>query len=129
MGPLAIDASGFPQYYRLEVSNNGKTAGTLLEIAVEFRSLSKIQQSPEYLSPGYRRVPYRRVFYPGERETKLSKYSVPRDIPDPFVYGRLWYEDIWGKEHVSSFLLKLGPDGTTVQVDEPHIPPAYYYWN
>ena len=129
MGPLALDPAGKPVHYTLEVSNNGKTAGRLLEIAVEYRSLSKVQQRPEYLDPGYKRVPYRRDFYPGERETKLSFYTYPDDIPDPFVYGRLWYEDIWGEKHISSFLIKIESGGTTVQVNEPNVHPEYYRWD
>ncbi len=128
MGPSAAK-DGIPQFYRLEVSNNGKTPATLLQIAVEIQSLGKIQQGPKYLVPGYKRTPYRRVFYPGERDTKLSGHSVPPGIDEPFVYGRLWYSDIWGEKHIHSFLLKMEPGGTTVQVDAPNIPGEYYRWD
>jgi len=126
-GPLIIGEAD--RGFKFEVSNNGKTPGTLLEFCIEFRPITEIALAPKYLDPDYARTPYRREFYAGERDVQLARPPVPASIRDPVVYGRIWYLDIWGKPHTWGFLLRIGDGGTSGYFPEADIHPYYHYWN
>jgi hypothetical protein len=46
-----------------------------------------------------------------------------KELREPVVYGRFWYEDVWKKPHYHSFILTLAPRSLPANIS-----PAYTEW-
>lgn len=103
-------------WFRVTVDNYGKTPGVLRWYAFEFCGRHDIPETPAYATEGYVRRPFFDRIKPGEegREIEVIRYPPTNS---QVVYGRHWFEDIWGKEHSCGFCLLI--EGNAVGRIEP----------
>lgn len=112
----------------LTVNNYGKTPGILTGYAVGFCPRAAIPAGVIFnaipKASFHDRIP------PVAGLTRgLDSARIPDDIPDPLIYGRFWFDDIWGDSHESGFVLVLDAYRQTTPRGIPlNIPPAYTYW-
>jgi len=117
-----------------EINNYGKTQGFVREIAVAVAPLAALNPAkahypktpPQWAAPGYYIEPLRRGLPAGH-------VSVPwGGQPDHVFYGRIWFDDIFGGRHCSSFALKLGaphPNGSIpMEALDVVQYPDYWHW-
>jgi hypothetical protein len=109
-GPLTLLGSAL----QLTVNNYGKTPGLLIEYAVGFCSRTNIPPTPQYSL----RQHYHDWIPPIPEMIKPIRV-IAFAQPDPLIYGRFWFRDIWGATHSIGFVLvtvrdpKTGEEGTS----------------
>ncbi len=95
-----------------DINNDGKTVAYLTHYAVRPCDLEDLKKPDEVFDVGTiygEPIHYPDVINPG-RIGKKTNAMEPIEIPktaNPVVYGRFWYEDIWGKPHFFSFIQRL----------------------
>jgi hypothetical protein len=122
-GPWMIHAPPlFPQIigFQLTADNYGKSPATIIGYAVEICDLNHLPKTPRYT-----RTPLRNTLRPQETGLFIAQRLITTPIPTPVAYGRVWYRDIWKKQHYFSFIL------TTDSTDHSsisHVHKAYTDW-
>ena len=91
----------------LTIDNYGRTPATLVSYAVECCERSSIPGQPVYDQPGYAKNPHGGRFAPLVRALPLGRLKIPTNYCDPVVYGRFWYEDVWGEAHEYGFIQEI----------------------
>jgi len=119
--------------FKLDVANYGKTAAYLTEYAVVICDAKEVGPIPRYLLPGYKRVTFSDRIAPmgGGKTIELGDYGIVPQVPNPIVYGRVWYQDIWKDEHIFSFILAIREDRTHPNLSDiglADIAEAYTEW-
>jgi hypothetical protein len=110
--------------FYLTINNYGGTPATLIEYAVEFCELGAIPSSPKYLDGGYKRTRGGGIYPPGAHGWLVAEIPyAEKQLREPVVYGRFWYEDVWKKQHYHSFILTLAPRSLPTNIS-----PAYTEW-
>lgn len=122
-----------PEVFVLTVNNYGKTPGLLTEFAIGFCSRTNVPATPEYL--------VRETFHDWippihELIRPIAFINIP-PIADPLIYGRFWFQDIWGSAHSIGFILvtvrdSQGREGTSGIIPREvleRISPAYTNWD
>jgi hypothetical protein len=104
--------------FNLTINNYGKTPAMLTHYAVNFCDRRKIPPVPTY-----RVIRHIATFPPGERARAIVSVPIPTSLPEPVVYGRFWYTDIWGEAHNFGFI--LNPKNSRF---EDEVPDAYTSW-
>jgi hypothetical protein len=99
-----IDANGV---FLLDVANYGKTRGNLLHYDahhatnVQVRGISTVLP----VAPSH---PYSDAFSPGG---EFGRKRIETDLNVPsgtaFIYGAIWYEDVWKDKHCARFILEI----------------------
>jgi hypothetical protein len=127
-GPLATSKA-----LQLTVNNYGKTPGLLTEYAVGFCSRTNIPPTPQYN--------IRERFHdwiPPIPEMIRPIRIIEFTQPDPLIYGRFWFRDVWGADHSIGFVLvtitdphtgQAGTSGIIPPEIAPNISPAYTEWH
>jgi hypothetical protein len=118
---------GFNQVFVVRVTNNGKTPGELLSVAVDFFDDNAIPPAPSYVWHIRRRV-----FAPNEQDVEiLISAPMPNNLQRPLAYGAIHYLDIWQEEHMYGFVLRIHPavpgQLSGVGADVPSGIPAAYF--
>jgi hypothetical protein len=100
--------------FHLDIQNYGKTPAKLTAYAVFFCERSKLPDLPEYMKPGFKPEPLVDDISPDAAKKVIRWY---RNLQKEYtilagkhvVYGRFWYNDIFGDEpqHVFSFILSV----------------------
>jgi hypothetical protein len=123
-----------PHIFVLDVANYGKTPASMKAFAVEIcdREEIKLPNRPKYLEPWYKRKTFIDEIAAGDKKNILHKL-VP-DVPNPIVYGRFWFQDIWRQEERHfSFILAVkvregASFGTHPDIDLEEIDPEFTSW-
>jgi len=122
-----------PKVLVLTVNNYGKTPGLLTEFAVGFCPRTNIPDRPKYT--------IREKFHDWippvpELVRPVRSIDLP-SFPDPLIFGRLWFEDVWGMKHSTGFMLvtikdAVGKQGTSAIIPREimeKVSSAYTNWN
>ena len=123
-GPASDDSDQFV----LTIENYGKTVAITREYALVVCPLNQLPPRHEDTNPGYNRIRWINTIRPGGATISVANALIIG--PDPIAYGRFWYTDIWGGEHIFSFILPIGQennhgaiahaDGSYLEMTESH---------
>lgn len=103
-----------------DVGNYGRTSAFVSRICMEVRSRDNgVPPIPVYTN----RVYFGLNLYPGQPPVGARVQVNKRGISNPFVYGRVWYKDVFGDRHSEGFIYVVNSDGTTVAME--NAPEAY----
>jgi len=100
--------------FEFHINNHGKTPGELLLIAIEFCDAANIPAKPTY-NPEH----FHDWIGPGTQSRPMRWKPIPKDRPATAVYGRIYYRDIFGKNHSSGFIQSIGGDGSSKPLFAP----------
>jgi hypothetical protein len=100
--------------FELHINNHGKTPGELMKIAIEFCDAANIP-----IKPTYNPEPFHDWIGPGTQSRPMRRKPIPKDRPATAVYGRIYYRDIFGKNHSSGFIQSISSDGGTIPLLAP----------
>jgi hypothetical protein len=117
--PTAISAYGHPVLsetgeFDFCVNNYGKTPGTLYKLGYGFCDESAIPTVPKYI-PQYRH----NQIDPGRSGEPIARHPIPQEYKRPVVYGRFYYETIFGTRHSSGFLYRILPNQGSESIPPP----------
>jgi hypothetical protein len=123
-----------PHPFVLDVNNYGRTPARLKKYAAIVCSLNDVRlpNKPKYLDPAFK--PDVLVDDIAPMQLKQIDARDVRGIERPVVYGRFWYNDIWGQERYFSFILAVkqiegtSVIGTRADLDLTGIDPEYTKW-
>lgn len=111
--------------FEVHVNNQGKTAGEIREIALEFCNADSVPLEPIYNKHDYVRRPHRDWYGPSTQSRRMFAVPIPKDIPNPVIYGRFYYRDIFSdKIHSCGFIQSI--DMKTGD-SQPILPPSRGY--
>ena len=106
-----------------DVGNYGKTPAIVNEICIEICERSALPENPDYRRKELVGLP----LYPGQPpQWSRVKNRTRKDIKDPIVYGRVWYQDIFHDSHTSGFIYEVDERGGTYSIKAPA---AYTEWD
>lgn len=88
--------------FRTHLNNFGKTPAILSHISVAVYPKNELPAAPVY-----KKEPIGFHIQPAEREAFAHADRDLRGIEQPIVYGRFWYQDIFGDDHSSGFILQI----------------------
>jgi hypothetical protein len=100
--------------FEVHVNNHGKTTGELMEIAIDFCDADDIPDQSNY-DP----QPFHDWIGPGTQSRPIDWRDIPDDRPASAVYGRVYYRDIFGKDHSAGFIQSISLDGSTAPLLAP----------
>jgi hypothetical protein len=100
--------------FEVHLNNHGKTTGELMNIAIDFCDADVIPSQPAY-DP----QPFHDWIGPGTQSRLVDWRDIPNDRPASAVYGRVYYRDIFGKDHSAGFIQSISPDGGTAPLLAP----------
>jgi hypothetical protein len=104
--------------FQFHVNNYGKTPGMLYQLGFGFCDEASIPHRPEYT------VQYRRSqIDPGRRGEPIAQHKIPTEYTRPVVYGRFYYETIFGTRHSQGFIYRI----LLEEGSEPIPPPSEDY--
>jgi len=104
--------------FQFHVNNYGKTPGTLYQLGYGFCDEGSIPLRPEYT------FQYRRSqIDPGRRGEPIAQHKIPAEYIRPVIYGRCYYETIFGTRHSSGFIYRI----LLEEGSEPIPPPSADY--
>jgi hypothetical protein len=87
--------------FTVHINNQGKTAGEIFEIAVEFCNAGAVPAKPVYNN----RIHHHNWIGPGTQSRSLFSVPIPTDLTNLIVYGRFYYRDIFSDTmHSSGFI-------------------------
>lgn len=121
------------ELFELHVENHGKTPTRMTAFDLRFAKLEDLKNEAA-ARPVHKRYRYIDGISPlGKRK------EIPTQIPRPpdvdVIYGAVWYEDIWGDEHCSRFILRISasPDikdhGLTRLTGMEGVSKVYWSWD
>lgn len=113
-----MNATGFT----VSVTNNGKTPGELIAVCAEFCNDDAVPQIPVYAW-----ATRRRQFSPGESNVPVFESApLPAHFSRPLVYGAIKYLDVWQREHIYGFVLRVHLPERGVAGDIPEVPSNFF---
>jgi hypothetical protein len=122
-GQIVVNNAG-KRLFQVHVGNYGKTPAFVSSYDVHFAKLDDLR--PEAfarpVSPSRR---HEDRLAPGGHTKAIIDIEIPGN--EDVVYGAFWYQDIWKKDHMFRFLLRLGPERTLSDVTEVH--EDYWDWS
>jgi hypothetical protein len=122
-----------PNILVLTVNNYGKTPGLLTEFAVGFCHRTSIPATPTYSI----QEQFHDWIPPiAEMIRQVRSVGLP-PFPEPLIFGRFWFRDVWDVKHSIGFILVTtkdagGQEGTTPIIPKEvmeRVSPAYTAWN
>jgi hypothetical protein len=122
------------ELYRLDVENHGKTPAFMIAYDLQFAKLEELRK--EY--PAARSVRlkhYRHIDgLSPQGARKVIRTKIEKTQGDDAVYGAVWYEDIWGDEHFSRFILRIAetrdiPKEGLTRLDVKCVSRDYWSWD
>jgi hypothetical protein len=114
--------------FRLDIENIGRTAAFVTKYHVQFASKAQVKK--------FRRFKPSQVhddrFAPagGDKDSSMRKGILTPVTKPPnaeFVYGAVWYKDIWRRTHYFRFILRIHPSGHT-RTDIEGLDQRYRKW-
>jgi hypothetical protein len=122
-GQIVVTDTG-KRSFQVHVGNYGKTPAYVSHYDVHFAKVDDLR--PETfarpVSPSRR---HEDRLAPGGHTKAIIDIEIPGN--EDVVYGAFWYQDIWKKDHMFRFLLRLGPERTWSNVTEVH--EDYWDWD
>jgi len=126
-GDIDKNATG-QDIFRLDIENIGRTAAFVTKYHVQFSTKAQIKKfrpfKPSHIHDD------RLAPAGGDKDSSVRKgIKTPvRKPPNPdFVYGAVWYKDIWRRTHYFRFILRIHPDGHT-RTDIEGLDQRYRKW-
>jgi hypothetical protein len=117
----------------LTVNNYGKTPGLLTKYAVGFCPRTNIPSAPQYSI-----VESYHDWMRPDPQTNWRLGYIESTERDPLIFGRFWFEDVWGASHSVGFVLlvtvtdpETGEEGASPVIPSDigaKIDPAYTAW-
>jgi len=102
--------------FRFDINNFGKTAGNIIEIRWGFFSANAI---PAFV-PAFQELHfYYDWIKPDLWRPGIHLVAVPGNIPNPVIFGRFYYRDVFNKSHSSGFILQIHPNGASTPIRAP----------
>jgi hypothetical protein len=110
--------------FRLDVNNYGQTPGELFEYGIGFCKFSEVKNLSQ--TPVYKWHFFRDIIQPGVGSRPTRFIEIPKEYPDPVIYGRFGYRDVWGDWHSEGFFQHgaisiVAPSSAYIDAD-----PAWY---
>jgi hypothetical protein len=120
-------------FFGLDVQNYGKTPASLKAYAICICDRARLPSVPEYMTSGYKRETFFDEIPPSGSPTKLLRLYpvVNAHHGTKVVYGRFWYQDVWGDPHFFSFILSISDiegRGFGTHPDVSEASPEYTKW-
>jgi hypothetical protein len=117
--PVAMSAHQTPILgetgeFQFCVNNYGKTPGILCGLGYAFCEESAIPQVPNYTF-----LYLHSYIDPGRSGLPIISRPVPKEYTRPVVYGRFYYETIFGTRHSSGFLYRILPNQQSESIQPP----------
>src|SRR5262249_18115990 len=103
--------------FNLDVENNGKTPAFMLDFDVQTAMPGQVG-TQRALSVNRNHQHWEDTIPPWGRKSIQTRVSVPQGVA--FVYGCVWYMDIWGDQHHSRFVLSVRQNRTWPDVAGVH---------
>jgi hypothetical protein len=91
--------------FEFHVNNYGKTKGTVFQLGWGFCESTSVPN----IEPVYQTKYFRSDINPGASGVLFEKINIPQNLIDPAVYGRVFYETIFGDRFSSGFLYRIPP--------------------
>jgi hypothetical protein len=91
--------------FEFHANNYGKTPGKVFQLGWGFCEASSVPDS----QPIYQTKYFDSWINPGRSGILLDLIDIPTNIVDPAVYGRIYYETIFGDRFSSGFLYRIPP--------------------
>jgi hypothetical protein len=95
---------GPTDWFQFDINNHGKTKGEILEYGYGWCEADKVSELPK--RPVYQWVEFRDQIGPGTQSRGIKRLKIPPN--KPVIFGRIGYEDIFGKRHSHGFIQNLG---------------------
>jgi hypothetical protein len=116
---LGMSATGAPVVgetgeFQFCVNNYGKTPGTLYGLGYGFCDESAIPPVPSYT-----RLYRHNQIDPGRHGEPIARLPIPSQYTQPVVYGRFYYETIYGTRYSSGFIYRIPPNQDPEPIDPP----------
>jgi hypothetical protein len=125
-GDSYTDAAG-NILWRLDVENIGRSAAFLSHYEVQFATIAEAGSERD-VQKRYRLDD--RLAPAGDSPSTAKKFktTIPFQAGKGFVYGAVWYTDIWRKPHRFRFILGIMTNGhSDTDIEGTH--PSYREWN
>jgi hypothetical protein len=103
-GGVVAQEMGPTDWFQFDINNHGKTKGEILEYGYGWCEADKVSELPK--RPVYRWVEFRDQIGPGTQSRGIKRLKIPPN--KPVIFGRIGYEDIFGKRHSHGFIQNLG---------------------
>jgi hypothetical protein len=106
--------------WEFRVANHGKTMGELITpVEWNFCDLAAVPNLPKRPSYIYSK-PFNDKVLPGTADRPLFATPILGSYPNPVIYGRYWYLDVWGAKCETRFILRILPNQPIPeQIDAP----------
>jgi hypothetical protein len=119
--PSDISATGIVRFretgeFEFHINNYEKTPGILYQLGFGFCDETAIPEVPDY-SLLYRHNP----IDPGRRGEPIARYLIPPEYSRPVVYGRFYYQTIFGTRHSSGFIYRILRNTGPQSISRPSI--------
>jgi hypothetical protein len=107
------------RFFNLEVENNGQTPAFMLDYDVQTAMPGQVgMQRAIQVNRDHQH--WKDTIPPRSRKTIGTRVTVPKNVA--FVFGCVWYRDVWDKPHSTRFILSVRndrtwPDATGVHKD------------
>jgi hypothetical protein len=125
-GDTFTDAAG-NMLWRLDVENIGRTAAFMSHYEVQFATVAEAR-SEQRVHKRYRLDDRLAPAGDSPSTAKQFKTTIPIPAGKGFVYGAVWYTDIWRKPHSFRFILRIMNNGhTDTDIEGTH--PSYREWD
>ena len=105
-GDIWTDEKTGKQYFRLDIENHGQTPAFVRAYDVRFAKLTDLQDEFPTVRNVKKRPLVDGVSPQGGRRKIFTKIEREK-LSDDAVFGAVWYEDVWGDEHPSRFILRI----------------------
>jgi hypothetical protein len=93
------------QQFEFHVNNYGKTPGRVFQLGWGFCESTNVPNT----DPVYQTKYFKSEINPGASGVLLEKINIPQNLVQPAVYGRVYYETIFGDRFSSGFLYRIPP--------------------
>jgi len=91
------------QQFEFHINNYGRTKGRVFQLGWGFCESANVPN----VEPIYQTKYFRSDINPGASGIPVEKVDIPRNLIDPAVYGRVYYETIFGDRFSSGFLYRI----------------------
>jgi hypothetical protein len=117
--PSGISATGAVLFretgeFEFHINNYGKTPGRLYKLGFAF-----CDEGAPPATPQYEFVYQREPIDPGRRGEFLRRERIRPEHQVPVVYGRFYYETVFGTRHSSGFFYRILPNSPPQSIKPP----------
>jgi hypothetical protein len=103
--------------FEFHVGNYGKTPGKIFQIGYGFCEGTDVPNT----DPVYQLEYFDSWIDPGRSGLPIVAITIPPNLTQPVIFGRVYYETIFGERFSSGFLYRLAGPGASVSIRPPNL--------